>query len=1178
MSSDRECNSEGERLHNTRQRAAELRTRSDNEQSQGEDIFQGADSCSEERVGGAGEEGGRASLAAAMAADAADKDTEDFADGISDLYNTNAEECEGPSHYDGGLECADASAPNRHPIPTDSRAEGNGDQATERRQRREDRCEASQPEDRRGQPDREGTRSGPTTSADAESKLLVDRDNYATVYIAGTVAPPASGMRENATTRGQTKRGGPSRRGRGTRRSSPLRLTHLGQEFSVAQPFRPRNQVRRDASPDDGMGETLFHTAPHRTDPTKRLVTEVIRQTKQAAHDRQQHGLNEARRLAMEGARKGLDRDYEMPRLAQSPAARNDRGSRKTPLAINSREQELAARYRAHPSQQSTASRVQPRDDSSADDDTDDDVWYDTGEQQNIEGHVDWDYERQEPIGDFDLAYASSPRCVWEHEMTVAMCARRGRELKDAYPHQTAGTTLSSDERVEEAVRIACPPSRLRKEAAITRLRGVTEHERSCPKKAGLTQGAEVKAPERFTQGLNRAIRQAKGETNRARGVSPDKETQRANDFWDKHYWSKRQTPGPGTKEGPECDPTKVRQQLYRMTDREDAFQDERDWGAARSRHPAGTTFQKTQIEPKRERQQLRNERGEGDASQRRLAESLSSAELAWLKKAAAGSSLNRLQQRCADRKTTEDAEKPEPDTYFDHERVPLQSSPVKDADTTLTTELIGYIEGQEKRMEKLEAQVRASRQSSPQRRAAEDPLVGARRFLQSRVATGREEERYASEIEQEVTRRPRRSVRIKEQMTADYSSDNTYGKPVEKEVKRRHKQKPQTSETKAARRKREFLEKVAAYEADSTGEETEGEVSSPPPTIQMRGSGPITKVKPPSFDGTMFLAFEQQFEAACRCSGYNEAARVELLRCSLKGPARQLLLNTGAESWTYAQLMEALRTRHGKTRSKTEIRNALREMYKKPGQKALDFADEIDWVASQAEFTPKELTTATYEAFWHGLRTTPRQQKYVEKHDATQTMKVAAEIAARWERTKGTTEDAYIPQLQPPYMSPPQTAYIPQPPPPVDWAIIQARQALNTGASMTGMHPTASIGQGPLIASAMSNEALLRQEEKDREDKRGGQKGNATTKGDTLVALQATLDDLSRDHAILKNSVYQERSQRNTNRGRGGFRFGQGRGGYNNQRGGAPRQDNGSGLPQDTREQQHHQGGPNQA
>ena len=101
MSSDRECNSEGERLHNTRQRAAELRTRSDNEQSQGEEIFHGADSGSEDRAGGAGEEGGLSSLAAALAAD---EDTKEFADGIGNLYDTNEEERGRPSSQDGRLE------------------------------------------------------------------------------------------------------------------------------------------------------------------------------------------------------------------------------------------------------------------------------------------------------------------------------------------------------------------------------------------------------------------------------------------------------------------------------------------------------------------------------------------------------------------------------------------------------------------------------------------------------------------------------------------------------------------------------------------------------------------------------------------------------------------------------------------------------------------------------------------------------------------------------------------------------------------------------------------------------------------------------------------------------------------------------------------------------------------
>ena len=1188
--SDRECNSEGERLHNTRQRAAELKSRSDHEQSQDEDRDHGGEFGAEIRGGGADNESGRASLAAARAID---EGVEDYAEGIHSLYATGEDQTTRSAGRIDGVERADGSHTHRNTLQTGEAHEEGGDHLADRRRECPSSRSPGRSEDRDDRESQRGDGSCPTISTDAPSRQWegiarhTDRVEKETTEKPSALQQTVQRLSEGTNIRGQTKRGRPSRRSRGFRRLSPLRLTHMGQEYSVAQPFKPRNQgqrseqsrehernsdeawATRDAPLDDGMGETLFRTAHHKTDPNKRVVVEVIRQTKQEAHDRQQQGLREARRLAMEGALKEPEPDYVPSHSAQSPNARNPEGSRRTPSVTNSQEQELTDRFHAHPSQQRTAPRVQQRDESSADDETDEDVWYDTGEQQTNGALIDWDEERQEPIGDFDLAYASLPRCTWEQEMTVAMIARQGRVRKEDYHHQKDCETQSAVGRLQDAMVSTAKRSkspRVRKEAASTRSYNGVKHEGGYPRQAGLAQGAEVKAPESFTKGLNRAIHQAKVARAKETDVSYDRETRRVNDYRDKRYWDQLRTPGAGTEKEMEQDPVQLRQLLYRMNDREDAFQDEKDRGAIRSRHPAGNSLkeERRKAEVKREHQQLNCERGEGDARRKRPDATLSNADLVWLKKAAAGSSLAKLQQRCADRATLEEPYTPAPDTYFRHEKAPPRSPPAKEEDNALTAGLIEYIEAQDKRMGQLEEQVRVSRQSSPQNRDRVDSRAGGRRFLRERVAAGRADERYASEIEHEASGRPRRSVRIKEQIGYGESSDNAYGKSVEKEIRRRHKQKPQPSETKAARRKREFLAKVAAFEAESTGEETEEELPAPAPVIQMRASGPSTKVKPPSFDGTMFLAFEQQFEAACRCSGYDEAARVELLRCSLRGDARQLLLNSGADSWTYAQLMEALRTRHGKTRSKTEVRNALREMYKKPGQKALDFADEVDFVASQAEFTPKELVIATCEAFWHGLRTTPRQQKYVEKHDTEQTLKTAAEIAARWERTKGTSEDAYIPQPQAP----------------VDWAIIQARQTLNNGAPMTGMPRPTAPGPSQVIASAMSNEALLRQEEKEREVKRREQMASTPVGGGTLAALQATLDDLSRDHAILKNSVYQERGQRAnvTRKERGGFRFGQGRGGYNGQRRDQPGQSEGQGQQQDARAPQNHQGGSNQA
>ena len=162
------------------------------------------------------------------------------------------------------------------------------------------------------------------------------------------------------------------------------------------------------------------------------------------------------------------------------------------------------------------------------------------------------------------------------------------------------------------------------------------------------------------------------------------------------------------------------------------------------------------------------------------------------------------------------------------------------------------------------------------------------------------------------------------------------------------------------------------------------------------------TRTKPPSFDGVMFPAFEQQFEAACRLCGSDEISKGDLLRCALRGPTKQLLTYCGANLWTYKQLMFALRTRYSELKSTTEVKNTLYSMDKKSGQSAYDFANEINCVVLQAKFTKEEQMAMTYTTFTGGLRTTPRQQRYVEKHDHQKTWMSAVDVAAEWERNKG--------------------------------------------------------------------------------------------------------------------------------------------------------------------------------
>lgn len=597
----------------------------------------------------------------------------------------------------------------------------------------------------------------------------------------------------------------------------------------------------------------------------------------------------------------------------------------------------------------------------------------------------------------------------------------------------------------------------------------------------------------------------------------------------------------------PQSDKKLINHLLHRLDEHEDRqlnkspiVQSHRRHLAGTGRHP-GRSIEKTT----RRYSHPPGTHNHGDSKDQLGLNELTNNDVNLLKKYTAGSQLSKLQALCA--------ALPQPRADDDGLTIVNQHDAANyhaAGEPALSEELCEYITAKEQEIEQLSTE---NRRLQKRDRGCQVPrgasTENTRQFLRARAEQIRKDSRYVEEMTAEVlpaTRKPRSPLREKSQLADQVAN---YGKHDEEAAHQHRSRRNAAIEKKQARQKRR--EQLLAIDPDesSTEEESAREGGPVEPIIQVRASIPATRVRLPTFDGTMFLPFEQQFEAACRCSGYDNRARVELLRCSLKGIARQILTNSGADVWTYNQLMGALRTRYGKTRSATEIRNLLREMYKKPGQAALDFADEVDQMASQAEFTPVELQTITYQAFRGGLRTTPRQQKYVEKHDTARTLRTAAEAAALWERTKGTMEDTYV--------APTSNLGM-------DWAIIQARHAINAAGPAPGS--TDPITAPQVIASAMSNEALRVQELADRTKAIEDNKALGSEQlRQQLASLTTTLDDLSADHARLRNSMgrgYNQNSRGRGYQGRRGGNPGRGpRGGYDNRQ-------NDNYQPNDSRQQ----------
>jgi len=257
-------------------------------------------------------------------------------------------------------------------------------------------------------------------------------------------------------------------------------------------------------------------------------------------------------------------------------------------------------------------------------------------------------------------------------------------------------------------------------------------------------------------------------------------------------------------------------------------------------------------------------------------------------------------------------------------------------------------------------------------------------------------------------------------------------------------------------------------------------------------------RLKMPMFDGTFFLPFQQQFEAAARANGYDEIDKQDRLRLALKGKALTVLVGTGAGQWTYRQLMGQLEARYGKTKSATAVKNALLKLRKKIGQTAHMFADEVDGVAAQAMLPREEVQHLAYHAFTNGLQSVPAQQRYVENYNDAATLRGAADIAAEWERTEGPDDEVTIRQN-----------------PNSSWALINTLQA---GQPETPSPDTpAAAGYYGIFAEKL--EALHK---KEREQKVRTEKGPPTA--DELAAqlkkVNAEILHLHDSHQTLKGKV----------------------------------------------------------
>ena len=159
---------------------------------------------------------------------------------------------------------------------------------------------------------------------------------------------------------------------------------------------------------------------------------------------------------------------------------------------------------------------------------------------------------------------------------------------------------------------------------------------------------------------------------------------------------------------------------------------------------------------------------------------------------------------------------------------------------------------------------------------------------------------------------------------------------------------------------------------------------------------GSTVRMQIPTFDGNNWAAFKSIVESIAKHYRWSDEIKALQLKCFIKGDARAALGVVESIDWTYNQLVEPIELRHGRHKSKTEVRNELDKMYRKLGQSLTQWRDEVIGVANTGALTQDQWKRYTHHIFLKGLGTYCQMKSWVGEHDDLETLASCYELAKR--------------------------------------------------------------------------------------------------------------------------------------------------------------------------------------
>lgn len=160
-----------------------------------------------------------------------------------------------------------------------------------------------------------------------------------------------------------------------------------------------------------------------------------------------------------------------------------------------------------------------------------------------------------------------------------------------------------------------------------------------------------------------------------------------------------------------------------------------------------------------------------------------------------------------------------------------------------------------------------------------------------------------------------------------------------------------------------------------------------------------------PTFDGSTDVEeFIDTFQCIVDAKKMNEEQARFLLRTCVKGKASRSISKLKNNNGTVAEMIVALRSRHGVRRSFTTVANDLKKMVRRANQTVEAFASDIEDVAYRASMTDEQRSVLTRNAFVSGLNHSAMAH-YIDKRDQEKDdLEKALDLAKDYEYEFGAT------------------------------------------------------------------------------------------------------------------------------------------------------------------------------